>query len=344
MSSRRAGPELERLLDEAAEAFDRGDLEAALESSRRACQMDPRSAAALHHRAAAQAELGRVAEARRDYERALEVDPDDLQLLLGAADFHLRWLPEDEPDRTWLTRALELARRGARRAERAGEPELAAELALLEASALRQLGDARGALERLGAAAGADPEVSLERGLALFAELERVAREAPGEALAHHTLGLIAERRGDRREAERRLSRATRLAPDEFPPPAGLAAGAFDAVVEEALRAMPEPVRGYLANVAVAVEDIPAEADLVASDPPLSPSILGVFRGAPLGQKGSMDPWSHFPSSIVLYQRNLERAARDRRELVEEIRATLLHEVGHFLGLDEEELWQRGLD
>jgi predicted Zn-dependent protease with MMP-like domain len=57
-----------------------------------------------------------------------------------------------------------------------------------------------------------------------------------------------------------------------------------------------------------------------------------------------MDPWSHFPSSIVLYQRNLERAARDRRELVEEIRATLLHEVGHFLGLDEEELWQRGLD
>lgn len=356
MSTRRAGPELERLLEEAAEAFDRGDLEAALEISRRACLADPRSAAALHHRAAAQAELGRLAEARRDYERALDLDPNDLQLLLGAADFHLRWLPEDEPDRTWLTRALELARRGARRADRAGEPELAAEFELLQASALRQLGDARGALERLAVAAGADPddpEVSLERGLALFelcrleearVELERVVREAPEEALAHHTLGLIAERRGDRREAERRLSRATRLAPDEFPPPVGLPAEAFDAAVEEALRAMPEPVRGYLANVAVAVEDIPAEADLVASDPPLSPSILGVFRGTPLGQKGSMDPWSHFPSSIVLYQRNLERVARDRRELVEEIRATLLHEVGHFLGLDEEELWQRGLD
>ncbi len=65
---------------------------------------------------------------------------------------------------------------------------------------------------------------------------------------------------------------------------------------------------------------------------------------APLGQKASMDPWSHFPSSIALFQRNLERMARDREELVEEIRVTLLHEVGHFLGLDEDQLRDLGLD
>jgi predicted Zn-dependent protease with MMP-like domain len=46
----------------------------------------------------------------------------------------------------------------------------------------------------------------------------------------------------------------------------------------------------------------------------------------------------------VLYQRNLERFVRSREELVEEIRVTLVHEVGHFLGLDEEELYRRGLD
>jgi predicted Zn-dependent protease with MMP-like domain len=46
----------------------------------------------------------------------------------------------------------------------------------------------------------------------------------------------------------------------------------------------------------------------------------------------------------VLYQRNLERAASSRAELEEEIATTLVHEVGHFLGLDEEELWARGLD
>jgi predicted Zn-dependent protease with MMP-like domain len=123
-----------------------------------------------------------------------------------------------------------------------------------------------------------------------------------------------------------------------------LSPAAFDAVVEEALASLPEPIRRYLANVAIAVEDLPADDDLLASDPPLSPSILGIFRGSPLGQKGSMDPWSHFPSSIVLYQKNLQRFARDRKELVEQIGITLIHEVGHFLGLDEEQLWERGLE
>jgi predicted Zn-dependent protease with MMP-like domain len=46
----------------------------------------------------------------------------------------------------------------------------------------------------------------------------------------------------------------------------------------------------------------------------------------------------------VLYQRNLERFARSRPELIEQIGVTLIHEVGHFLGLDEEELYARGLE
>jgi predicted Zn-dependent protease with MMP-like domain len=46
----------------------------------------------------------------------------------------------------------------------------------------------------------------------------------------------------------------------------------------------------------------------------------------------------------VLYQKNLERLVRSREELVREIGVTLVHEVGHFLGLDEEELWERGLE
>ena len=114
--------------------------------------------------------------------------------------------------------------------------------------------------------------------------------------------------------------------------------------MERALEAIPESVRRYLANVPITVEDIPADHDLLDSDPPLPPTILGLFRGAPYGQKLSSDPWSHLPSSIVLYQRNLERASRDREELEEEIATTLVHEVGHFLGLDEDELWARGLD
>jgi predicted Zn-dependent protease with MMP-like domain len=171
-----------------------------------------------------------------------------------------------------------------------------------------------------------------------------VARSAPREAWAHHTLGLIDERFGDFKEAERRFVRARRLSPDEFPIPVQLSAEAFDRALEDALAALPDSVRSYLSNVAITVEDLPSSDDLLASDPPLSPSILGVFRGSPLGHKASMDPWSHFPSSIVVYQRNLERYARDRTELIEQIEMTLIHEVGHFLGLDEAELRERGLD
>jgi predicted Zn-dependent protease with MMP-like domain len=250
--------------------------------------------------------------------------------------------------------ALEAAARGERLARRAGEQALLAELELLQASALNQLGRSAEALSRTDALLAAEPEAvdaMLERGFALWelcrldearAQLLEALRRDPDLAWANHVLGLVAERRGEAKEAERRFARARALSPEEFPEPPRLAHEEFDGAVEAALEELPEPVRRWLANVAIAVENLPGDDDLTG-DPPLSPAILGVFRGSPLGEKASMDPWSHFPSSIVLYQMNLERYARDREELVEEIRVTLLHEVGHFLGLDEEELHARGL-
>ncbi len=251
--------------------------------------------------------------------------------------------------------ALELARRGAKLARRAGDRDAAAALALLEGIALSDLGSPVEALARLDEAVRARPDdvdALLHRGLALYElcrfeeareQLLAVLRSAPHEAWAHHTLGLIAERRGDAAEAARLFARARRESPEEFPRPVALSPDAFDRALEDALASIPDSVGKYLSNVAIAVEDFPRSEDLLGPDPPLSPSILGVFRGAPLGQKASMDPWSHFPSSIVLYQKNLERFARDRRELIEQIGVTLVHEVGHFLGLDEEDLWERGL-
>ncbi len=345
-----------RLVEEAAEAFEGGDIHRALSRADSACSADPGSVPAFHYRAAALAELGRLEEAREAYERAIAVGPSDLDLLLGAADFYVNRPPGGESDRDWLERGLELARKGGRRARRAKAEAMAAEFALLAGMALNQLGECREALARLDEAIKglpSDVDAMLERGTALYElcrfdeareQLEEVLRLAPEEAWAHHTLGLLAERRGDAREAERRFARARRMAPGEFPRSVALSAAAFDAVVEEALESLPEQIRRYLSNVAIAVEDLPSEDDLRASDPPLSPSILGIFRGAPYGLKGSMDPWSHFPSSIVLYQKNLERFARDRKELVEQIGITLIHEVGHFLGLDEEDLWERGLE
>ena len=94
----------------------------------------------------------------------------------------------------------------------------------------------------------------------------------------------------------------------------------------------------------MSVEEIPSDEDLTASKPPLSPSILGVFRGTPVGERSISSAVDHFPAAIVLYQRNLERFARTRDELIEQIGITLMHEVGHLIGLDEHDLWERGLE
>ncbi|BDG01639.1 metallopeptidase family protein [Anaeromyxobacter oryzae] len=344
------------LLDAAADAFEAGRLEEALAHADEALAAAPRSVAALHYRAAALAELDRTDEAREAYERALARDAGDLDLLRGAADFYVNVLPEDDADRERVERGLELARRARKLARKAGDAPLAAELAWLEGAALNQLGRSAEALERLSEAEREEPDrvdVLLEMGFALyelcrFDEAARVLRRAealaPEEPWTHHYLGLLAERRDEAEEARRRFARARKLAPDEFPKPIALAPDAFDAAVEDALADMPEQVRQYLSNVAITVEDLPTADDLLSSDPPLSPAILGLFRGAPYGQKASMDPWSHFPSSIVLYQKNLERFARSRAELIEQIGITLIHEVGHFLGLDEDELYARGLE
>jgi predicted Zn-dependent protease with MMP-like domain/Flp pilus assembly protein TadD len=349
-------PEVVRLVEAAADAFEAGRFEEALARADEALAGSPRTVAAQHYRAAALAELGRIEEARVAYERALAHARDDVELLLGAADLHVNRLQEDEPDRALVERGLELARRGGRLARKSGDAQLAAELAWLEGAALNQLGRPHDAIPRLAEAAAELPgsvDVLLEQGIALY-ELSRLddARKAllraerlePEEPWIHHHLGLVAERGGDDEEARRRFARARKLAPDEFPKAIALSPAAFDQAVEDALAKLPDQVRRYLANVAITVEDLPSDDDLLAADPPLSPSILGLFRGSPYGRNDAIDPWTHLPSSIVLFQRNLERFARSRADLIEQIGITLVHEVGHFLGLDEDELYARGLD
>jgi predicted Zn-dependent protease with MMP-like domain/Flp pilus assembly protein TadD len=351
-----ADPALEELLEEAADRLERGDATGALRAASDAVARAPRSVPALHYRAAALAELGSLDEAAEAYERALALGPDDLDVLYGAAELYADRAQVDDRDVDWLGRGLDLALRGQRLARSQDDAELAGDFALLAGIALGQLGRTDEALLRLDEALLAlpdSPEVMRERGSALFEllrleeagrQLHAAERLAPKDGWIQHALGLVAERSGDPKEAERRFARARKLDPEGFPPPVTLTQEEFDRVLEDALEALPEQIRRYLANVAVTVEDLPADDDLRATAPPLSPQSLGMFRGSSLGQKGSSDPWSHFPSSIVLYQRNLERSARTREELVGEIGVTLVHEVGHFLGLDEEQLWERGLD
>jgi predicted Zn-dependent protease with MMP-like domain len=167
-----------------------------------------------------------------------------------------------------------------------------------------------------------------------------LVKDYPDDAWAHHTLGLLAERRGE--DPQPHFKKAQALAPDEFPPPVHLGAAEFDAAVAEAIASLPEHAKPHLANCVIDVQPIPSDDDLKEGG--ISPLILGVFRGQAIDERSPVDAAHHETARITLYQHNLERFARSREELLEEIRITVLHEVGHLLGLDEDELYERGLD
>jgi predicted Zn-dependent protease with MMP-like domain/Flp pilus assembly protein TadD len=345
--------ELGELLDDMDAAHENGDFEAVLSFANRALALDPRSSDALLYQAAAQVELGRTEDAARTYASALAVAPDDPEALLAVADFQITVQGDD---RGAVEEGLALCAKGRKLARKQKVEDLEFELALLEGIGLNQIGESGAALKRLDEALGMAPssvEARLERAVALFelcrfeaaeGELWKIVRAAEDEAWAHHYLGLIHERRGEAKEARRAFGRAHALAPEEFPHPVKLAQAEFDGAVADAVERLPEHVKAYLENTTIAVEPIPSDEDLTSSEPPLSPTILGIFRGTPVGERSVQSAADHFPAAIVLYQNNLERFAKTREELLEQIGITLMHEVGHLIGLDEEDLWERGLD
>jgi tetratricopeptide (TPR) repeat protein len=339
------------LADRAAAELDAGAYDRALACAEEALRAAPRLVAALAARADALAELGRVAEARLAYARALAVDPDDADTLLGAAELHVRRLGGE---RDALEAALEYAARGARVAARRGDADLAARLEVVAGMAENDLGRSHLALGHLDRAVRArpdDPDAAYERGVALyelcrFPEAERAFERAlalaPDDAWATHHLGLVLERRGDPR-AEALLAKARAAAPQEFRPELALDVAGFRAEVASAVAALPDRERRALARVPVEVRDLPDLDDLVAVDPPLSPSILGLYRGPPEGEPCGAGEGGRC-RSIVFYRKNLLRFARDRSDLDEQVRVTLLHELGHLHGESDDELRARGLE
>jgi Flp pilus assembly protein TadD/predicted Zn-dependent protease with MMP-like domain len=346
---------LEALLDRAAERYDHGDFQASLTCAEEAARVEPRSVEAHHDRAAALQEIGRLDEAESAFTRALALDPDDPETLAGAADLYINRLP---PTNDHTETGLEFARRGSRRLKRVRAPHgsrpdraLVARLALLEGQALNDLGRSREALMRLDAALAAVPDDSharYERAVALFdlcrfAEAKRAFNEVllknPHDAWAHHHLGLTLERLGDVASADRELARARTEAPAEFHSPVEVSAAEFRALVDNEAKKLPAELRADLGRVALETSDLPDLTDLTAEEPPLAPTILGLFRGAPIGEAPESEA-----RAIVIYRKNLERAVASRDELIQQIRTTLLHELGHLRGEDDDALRARGLE
>lgn len=227
----------------------------------------------------------------------------------------------------------------------------------LAAEALRDLGDLENAESWYRSVVHRDGDHSPSwsaLGSVLFDQLRfdeartavlRAVRLDDGNAQAYYVRAMLRERRDDAAGARRDFRRARNLDPSRYPMPVPLDDATVEAVVTEALLALHPSIRAYLAQVAILLEEWP-EADLCLQyEPPAPPGeILGYFSGVSMADRSLENPWSNLPSAIVLFRRNLERIAWDRDRLLEELRITVFHEVGHFLGLDEDDLEARGLD
>ncbi|NTX07146.1 metallopeptidase family protein [Myxococcus sp. CA051A] len=336
-------------LDAARGYYDGGRFEEALSCAAQAAALEPDLAAAHAERGVALAALGREPEAQLAFARALAIDPGDSDALLGAAHLYAVQLPStrerDELGTLYAERGL---------SQPGTPPELIPHLALVAAMAFNDLGQSEEALARAAIVLAREPgsrEALYERALALF-ELCRFAEakvafqglvsDAERAAHAHQHLGLLLEREGKWKQAQVHFDKARSLAPEDFPTPPLPGEDAFRVDVARAVSELPVDMRGDLEGVPVTAEELPAEGDLLANQPPLSPTILGLFRGPPLGAPcdGTETPCR----SVVLYRRNLARAVRTPAELREQIRVTLLHEIGHLRGEDDEELAARGLE
>jgi len=163
----------------------------------------------------------------------------------------------------------------------------------------------------------------------------------PGLAELHHLQGLLAERRGESESSASSFAEARRLDPDRYPEPIRMDEEEFLEVAREAVRELDERILEVLEETSFFVQDVPARELLAESDPPLDPQLLGLFVGRSLLEQSLQDS-AVLPNTMYLFQRNLERAASSREELEEEIRITVLHEIGHHLGWDEEELEAKG--
>lgn len=103
----------------------------------------------------------------------------------------------------------------------------------------------------------------------------------------------------------------------------------------EALEALPAEFLSHLTNVAIVVAERPRQRDLGAAE--AGESLLGLYHGTalPLRDGGyQLTP----PDRITIYRQPILAAARTRQDVAREIRETLVHEIGHYFGLEEREL------
>lgn len=163
-----------------------------------------------------------------------------------------------------------------------------------------------------------------------------------GDADLWYELGLVAEQL-DNDELRRRAFREVWQLEHDVEPSHRLflTEDRFIEVVEDTLERLPPIARNALGNVAIIVEDYP-DAWIVEEDV-ADPRVLGLFDGPDRAMEHSVEAVIEGPARISLFRWNIERTCASVEEAEEQVAITVLHEVGHYLGLDEEALHFMGL-
>lgn len=108
----------------------------------------------------------------------------------------------------------------------------------------------------------------------------------------------------------------------------------FEEAVADALDEIPADLARAMDNVVVLVEDDPPEG--------FGPDLLGLYEGTPLTERGSWWAAGALPDRITVFRRPTLAIARDREDVVAEVRVTVVHEIAHHFGLDDARLHELG--
>jgi predicted Zn-dependent protease with MMP-like domain len=112
----------------------------------------------------------------------------------------------------------------------------------------------------------------------------------------------------------------------------------FEDLVRQAVEGLPEEYGRVLQNVAVVVEEEPPRSVLDELELESEDDLLGLYSGTALNAESFFDPGGQLPARISIYRGPILRLCRTPQEIIREVRETVVHEIGHHVGLDDDEM------
>jgi predicted Zn-dependent protease with MMP-like domain len=119
----------------------------------------------------------------------------------------------------------------------------------------------------------------------------------------------------------------------------------FRRLVREAVAQLPDELRRRVHNVDIVIETRPSRADLREAGVRRGHTLLGLYHGVPLTERGHESYNLVLPDKISIYQEPIEEmCGEDEDEVREQVRVTVLHELAHYFGIDDDRLHELGLE